>query len=83
MFTHPYICVNVPLQLSILVISKVSNGNYTTSTSVPTKYITPITSEYSSFQNVSHGTDFLTHLVGVTFLLQHKIISSVINNLKA
>jgi len=83
MFTHPYIRVNVPLQLSILVISKVSNGNYTTSTSIPTKYITPITSEYNCFQKVSHGTDFLTHLVGVMFLLQHKIISSVINNLKA
>jgi hypothetical protein len=82
MFTYPYIHVNVPLQLSILVISKVSNGNYTTSTSVPIKYITPITNEYSYFQKVSHGTDFLTHLVGVTSLLQHKIISSVISNLK-
>jgi hypothetical protein len=48
MFIRPYVCVSVPLQLSIPVILKVSNGNYTTSTFIPTKYITPITSEYGS-----------------------------------
>ena len=52
MFTRPYIRVSVPLQLSIPVILKVSNGNYTTSTFIPTKYITSITSEYGSFQKV-------------------------------
>jgi len=52
MFTCPYIRVSVPLQLSIPVIPKVSNGNYTTSTFIPTKYITSITSEYGSFQKV-------------------------------
>jgi hypothetical protein len=52
MFTRPYIHVSVPLQLSIPLIPKVSNGNYTTNTFIPRKYITLITSEYSSFQKV-------------------------------
>jgi len=52
MFTRPYIRVSVPLQLSIPVIPKVSNGNYTTSTFIPIKYITSITSEYGCFQKV-------------------------------
>jgi len=82
MFTCPDIRVSVPLQLLIPIIPKVSNGNYTTSTFIPTKYITLITSKYNSFQKVSHGAQFLMHLVEVTFWLQHKIFSNVISNLK-
>jgi hypothetical protein len=46
MFICSYIYICVPLQLSIQVISKVLNDNYSTSTFILTKYITPISFEY-------------------------------------
>jgi hypothetical protein len=35
MFTYSYIHIHIPSQLSIQVISKVSNDNYTISTIIP------------------------------------------------
>jgi len=79
-----HIHIRVPFYFFITsVYKRGQTTNWVINTSVHTELISPVTCEYIFFSKYeSCETDLLMHYVGITSLLQHKVISSIISNLR-